>query len=129
MTETKKLLADVAAVDNRKLSEETATAWYHILGHLSLEVAQEALKLARRDTSIAYLEPKHIISWAKEASYKLDRNKPKNDEIINGDPHPRCKDHNKLVLACDPCCHRLYKFTVSHGFEDVHAFAKREIYA
>lgn len=128
LAETKKLLTQVAAVDNRKLSEETATAWQHILAHVPLEIAQEALTLARRDPNIQYLEPKHIVSWAKEAAFRLDRNKPKEDGILTGDPMPICRDHDTPILACDPCCHRLWKYKEMHGVRDIHEFAKKEIY-
>ena len=129
INETKALLTRIAAVDNRKLTADTLDAWHSIIGNIPLDIANEALRLAQSDASIKYLEPRHIVGWAKEAAFRLDRAKPKQEQPQHGDPMPTCKDHNKPILGCDPCCHRLYKYAQSHGFERIHSFAKAEIYA
>jgi hypothetical protein len=127
--ETGQLLLAVSAIDNRKITQETLDGWYDILKHIPLDVALEAHRMARKSESVGYLEPKHIVSFAKEAAFALDRATPKPKEApIEGDPMPICKDHNKPILTCDPCCHRLFKFSEAHGFERIHAFAKAEIY-
>ena len=129
-TETAELLIAVAAIDNRKITQQMVDAWTEILRHVPLDIALEAHRMARKSDSVQYLEPKHIISFAKEAAFALDRNKPKPEtKVEHGDPMPTCKDHNKPILGCDPCCHRLYKYSQSHGFERIHSFAKAEIYA
>ena len=128
-TETQDLLRQIAAVDNRKITNETIEAWHGIIGAIPFEIAKEALKLAQSDPSIKYLEPRNIVGWAKEAAFRLDRQKPKVEEERVGSPQPKCKDHGKPILTCDPCCHRLYKFSAQHGYERIHAFAKAEIYA
>lgn len=126
--ETKELLEEVAAIDGRKLTPETVAAWQGILAGIPLEIAREAHKLARRDANISYLEPKHIFSWSREAAFRLDREKPKPVEEKSFSPQPVCKAHNKPILSCDPCCHRIYKFKELQGSEKLHDFAKREIY-
>jgi hypothetical protein len=129
INETKKLLFQIAVIDNRKLSDEVAEGWHKVIGHIPFEIAEEALKLAQQDTSIRYLEPRHIVGWAKEAAFRLDRNKPREAEVIRGAPQPRCKEHNKLIIDCNPCCHQLYLYTTSNGFDGIEKFAKAEIYA
>lgn len=128
ITQTKEILDTVSAIDNRTVTVDTLNAWHGIIGAIPFDIAKEALKLAQSDSSIKYLEPKHIVGWAKEAAFRLDRAKPKAEEVRQGNPMPICKDHNSPILTCDPCCHRLYKFTEQHGFERVHQFAKAEIY-
>jgi hypothetical protein len=129
-TEIGELLLAVSAIDNRKITQQTVDGWTDILRHIPLDIALEAHRMARKNESIGYLEPKHIISFAKEAAYALDRNKPKvKEETRQGDPMPKCKDHDKPILECDPCCHRLNKYSQAKGFERIYAFAKAEIYA
>jgi hypothetical protein len=130
LNETKALLKEVAAIDNRKLSEEVAEAWQSILGFMPLEIAREALHLARKDDRVNWLEPKHIVSWAKEAAFKLDRatgNKPPPEHSF--DPQPKCKEHNVLILMCAPCCKKLQEFEELNGQRGLQEFAKSEVYA
>jgi hypothetical protein len=129
LNETKRLLAQIAAIDNRKLSEEAAIGWQKIIGHIPADIAEEALKLAQQDTSIRYLEPRHIVGWAKEAAFRLDRNKPREAEVRQGTAQPRCKEHNKAILECDPCCHQLYLYSTSNGFDGIERFGKAQIFA
>jgi hypothetical protein len=126
--ETKQLLDTISAIDNRQVTVEVVEAWHSIIGGIPFDIAREALKLAQQDSSIKYLEPRNIVGWAKEAAFRLDRDKAKPKEEISGDPMSVCKDHNKPIMTCNPCCHRLYKYSQSHGFERIHAFAKAEIY-
>ena len=73
LTEVKELLAKIAAVDNRDLSEITAKAWYEVIGSLSYTVADKALVLARQDPKINWLEPKHILEKSRDAIVQLNR--------------------------------------------------------
>lgn len=129
-TETKQLLDQIATIDNRKVTPETIEAWHLVIGQIPFDIAKEALKLAQQDASVKYLEPRHIFSWAKEAAFRLDKNKMPEDVKQTGfAPQPICKDHNLPILSCKPCCHRLHKFQQAHGGADLHSFAKAEIYA
>jgi hypothetical protein len=109
LNEAKQLLTEVAAIDNRKLSDQTANAWQSVLRDIPLEIAKEALHLARRDDRISWMEPKHIYSWAKDAAIKLDRAKPIVIEQIKGSQQPLCKAHSALLLSCIPCCKELHR--------------------
>jgi hypothetical protein len=84
LTEVKELLAKVAAVDNRDLSEITAKAWYEVIGGLSFRVADRALVLARRDARINWLEPKHIIEKSRDAIAELNREETAKQEPEEG---------------------------------------------
>jgi hypothetical protein len=127
--ETKALLKEIADIDNRKLDEAMAKGWHAVLSPIPLEIAREAHILARRDASISYLEPKHIVAWSKEAAFRLDRATQKPELQRTGVVMPKCRDHGKPILSCDPCCHRLYKFSEARGFEGIEKFARLEIYA
>jgi|TARA_R110000796_G_scaffold1816_1_gene7422 hypothetical protein len=109
LNEVKQLLTEVAAIDNRKLNDQTAEAWHAVLGFMPLDIAKEALHLARKDDRINWMEPKNIVSWAKEAAFKLDRAKPVVTEQIKGSQQPRCKAHSALLLTCIPCCKQLHQ--------------------
>jgi hypothetical protein len=107
--ETTELLRQISAVDNRKVNEDTVNAWQSILGHIPFEIAKEALVLARKDDRITYLEPRHVISWAKEAAFRLDREQNKTEvEEPKGNfvAQPNCK-HGTRLLECLPCCREL----------------------
>jgi hypothetical protein len=129
MSDTRILLEEIAAIDNRELTPEVIATWNGILGSMQLDVARLAHKLARRDDRVRFLEPKHIVSWAREAAFKLDKEKPKQEEYVKPAPMPLCKSHGKKILLCDPCCHRLYKYSEVKGFDTLHDFATKEIYA
>lgn len=104
--ECAKLLKEVAAIDNRTMTQETLDAWFSIIGYLSYDVAVNALRLARKDDRIAWLEPKHIVSWAREAKERLDRENNSFLEEAKNDvfgPVPYCI-HGEVIAMCLPCC-------------------------
>lgn len=127
--EVKLLLADVAAIDNRRVSEETVNAWSGVLGHLSLPVAQRALVLARQDEKVDYLEPRHIIAKAREARMAIDRSAADKLEEASwrSDPEPICVTHNSRITRCDTCCALLDKHTRSMSIEARHRWAMENI--
>ena len=129
IAEVKELLTEISVIDNRKLSEEVAEGWHSILSFMPLEIAREALRLARKDDRINWLEPKHLVSWGREAAFKLDRDKPKNEEVLIGPPMKVCRDHQKPILYCDPCCQRLNLFQKTNEGSLLERFAQSEIYA
>jgi hypothetical protein len=128
LNEIKQLLAEVAVIDNRKLTEQTAEAWKSILGFMPLDIAREALHLARKDDRINWLEPKHIASWAREAAFKMDRDNPKQSHPVAGSSQPSCKAHNALLTRCLPCSRQLHQYEVTEGLEGLLGFAQSEIY-
>jgi ADP-heptose:LPS heptosyltransferase len=129
ITETQELLKQISAIDKRQINPETIQAWHQIVGHLSFDVAIEAHKMARKDLSVNYLEPRHIIGWAKEALSKLERLNPKPAEPEKqATPEPLCKDHNKRITTCGTCCSKLAKLPITNP-EQLDRWAKENIYA
>ncbi len=128
--ETAQLLKEIAVIDNRKVTEELIDGWHAIIKHVPFDIGQEAHKLARRNPSVTYLEPKHIVSYAQEAAYSLDRQKPKVDyeRPIDIAPQPTCREHGKKIMTCDPCGRKLLPMADKPAAE-ILAFAKKFVYA
>lgn len=127
--ETKTLLDAIAAIDNRKITQPVLDGWYDILKQIPLDIALEAHRLARKNDTIGYLEPKHIVSYAREAAFALDREKPKEkEEVKRGDPMPKCQ-HDIPIFDCKPCCRTLGQYLDQNGFDGIQSFAKAKIYA
>ena len=129
LNETKAILKEIALIDNRKLDEAVAMAWHSVIGFMPFDIAREALKLAQQDPNVKYLEPRHLAGWAREAAFRLDRQKPKAPEKMTGDPQPICSEHDLGILSCDPCCDKIYRYNQKFGHENLHAWAKENIYA
>lgn len=127
--ETKQLLEEISAVDKRQITPEMIEMWSQILGHIPLDIAKQAHIMARKDQSMTYLEPKHIVGWAREAAYALDRKKPKTeDEVKRGDPEPICRAHSKKITQCLACCRRLAPMADETAAK-ILVWAKENIYA
>tara|TARA_R110000764_G_scaffold171459_1_gene258317 strand:+ start:74 stop:520 length:447 start_codon:yes stop_codon:yes gene_type:complete len=146
LNETKMLLKEISSVDNRKLDESLAVAWQAIIGHLEFEMAKSALILARQDSTINYLEPRHIVAWAKEAKHRATRNTPEGPKDFQTSPEPLCI-HDIKIMSCNACCKalaakadELSMFDTpnpENGFTDfmfksekiLHAWAKENVYS
>jgi hypothetical protein len=129
LTETQQLLREISAVDKRNVDQATTQVWFQILGHIPLEIAQMAHILARKDDRIPYLEPKHIVAWAREAAFKLDRDKPRpEDKVVDIAPEPTCKAHQIKIMSCRPCC-RLLADMGHLRTPELLIWAKENIYA
>jgi len=128
-SEVKLLLADVAAIDNRRVTEETVVAWHAVLGHLSLPVAQKALVMARQDEKVDYLEPRHIVSRARDARMAIDRGPEARAEEAKwrSEPEPICVTHNLRITKCQPCVALLVKHTEDMGIDARHRWAMTNI--
>jgi len=127
--EVKLLLADVAAIDNRRVSEETVNAWSGVLGHLSLPVAQRALIMARQDEKVEYLEPRHIVGRARDARMALDQSAADRsvEASWRSDPEPICVPHESKITKCDKCCALLAKQTDGMSIDARHRWAMQNI--
>lgn len=135
--ETEILLREMFAIDGRMLDAERIKAWHNVIGSMPLEIAQRALRLARQDERIGYVEPKHIIGKAKESADALDReerikNAQQAKEFQQGFPQPTCI-HGELLLSCNPCCHRMHLEHEAHKVKEINSelclkYAKENIY-
>ena len=129
ISQTKEIVRQVALIDNRKVSPEVIEAWHSVIGSIPFDIAQEALKLAQSDSTIKYLEPRHLVGWAREAAFRLDRQKPKQElsDYVKVE-QPVCRKHAKQVLSCNPCCSEMGKQTHLNDAQLL-AWAKQNIYA
>lgn len=128
-TECAELLKEISAIDNRQVNVETVEAWFAIIGHIPVDIAKQALHLARKDDRINYLEPRHIVSWAKEAAYKLDREQGNlSAEPVNSVPQPICREHGLGIMDCKPCC-RAMKHLADADKNTALRYAKEHIFA
>jgi hypothetical protein len=103
-TECADLLREVAAIDNRTLSQETLQAWYSVIGYLPYETALKALHAARKDERVTWLEPKHIVAYSKEdrlARQDDDYLKEMSEAVFG--PVLKCT-HGLVIALCLPCC-------------------------
>jgi len=137
LKETEVLLREMFAIDGRLLDAERIKAWHNAIGFMPLDVAQESLRIARRDEKLGYLEPKHIIAKAREAAMELDRQQGNKEaqqmSDYKGVPCPKCK-HNKSLLSCDDCCRSLWRFHqkhehLKHGDEFCDEYLRKELLA
>ena len=128
--EVKLLLADVAAIDNRRVTDETVTAWHAVLGHLTLPVAQKALILARQDEKVEYLEPRHIVARGRDARMAMDaesRSRSKEEASWRSDPEPVCLPHDIRITKCESCIALLVKHTAGMTNDQRHRWSNEHI--
>ena len=139
LKETEILLREMFAVDGRKLEAEKIAAWKESLGGMQLDVAQAALRAARADSFINYVEPRHLWAKAKAAAQELDRLEQQaamKEEEANKTyaPCPTCI-HGTTLLACNECCRTLMNLHNSHQNqygdcgESCNQFAKENLLA
>jgi len=111
LSDVTQILHYLAIVDNRNVSDSAAEVWHEIIGHLDFETAKEASLLARQDSAINWIEPRHILvksrqvketqltNVRRETAQTLPSDKP-------GVPMPKCV-HGKGLLFCGFCCHQM----------------------
>jgi hypothetical protein len=107
-SELKELMEYLSAIDNRQLSPEKLQVWFDLIGYLNFPDAKAAVIEAQRDTTISYVEAKHVISYASRIK---DRRKTEESrsrattfsEERKWSPQPKCA-HGIPLLSCDPCC-------------------------
>lgn len=139
LKETESLLKELSAIDGRQITADRIKAWQGLLEMMPLDIALEAHKMARRDESIGYLEPKHIIAKAKEAAMRMEQEERRQQAmspqkpVYQGIPAPKCK-HGGSMPTCNTCCRELSKFHARHPEKDYGdplcvQFARENLYA
>jgi len=135
--ETEQLLNEMFAIDGRKLDAEKLLAWHNVIGSWPLDIAQRALRMARQDERIAFIEPKHIIAKAKEAVEAMDREeqrKKTKEPVKKGVAMPTCI-HGHGLLYCNDCCRTMWHYHRDNhdhlaNCQDLcHNFAKENVIA
>lgn len=71
--QTSELLTVLAAVDNREVTELTVGAWHEVIGHLDYSIARAAVVAARQNTTIPYVEPRHVLAHAETLNGQRER--------------------------------------------------------
>lgn len=89
-SETAKILAKAALIDNRHIDRETIAAWHEIIGHLDFMTALGSLTIHRR-TSSEYLMPAHIIGNVRRARDELAVETNRRRALDPPRPQPRTK--------------------------------------
>ena len=121
LRETETLLREMFAIDGRKLEADKIAAWRESLSSMQLDVAQAALRSARADERIKYVEPKHIWGKAKDAAMELDRKSQQSEMKAEEDSktHSACPTcvHGLSLLLCTKCCRTLMNLHESHQNE------------
>ena len=56
----KELMEYLSAIDNRQLTAEKLQVWFDLIGYLDFDDAKAAVIEAQRDSSIGYVEAKHV---------------------------------------------------------------------
>lgn len=107
-TETAELIEFLSLVDGRKISTEKIMAWHELVGFLEYPVAKQAVLEAQRDSTIQYIEPKHILGKAKSIKDRQKAELARQEQfqekpLAFGSRMPKCQ-HNIGILLCDPCC-------------------------
>jgi hypothetical protein len=130
-TETERLVRKAAVLDNRHVNDAVIDAWYELVGHLSYDVGVRALRLARQDPAIGYLEPKHVLGKSRDAIVELNAENAKAlrvDEDGRSDPEPRCRAHSQRITKCADCVTVLLRETKRLSAGDAHAWAVAHLY-
>lgn len=107
-TETAELIEFLSLVDGRKISSEKILAWHELIGYLDYPLAKQAVIEAQRDSSIQYIEPKHILAKAKSIKERQRTEEAREEQfkekpLAFGTRMPKCQ-HGIGLLLCDPCC-------------------------
>lgn len=131
-TDTERLVRKAAVLDNRHVNDAVIEAWYELVGHLSYEVAERSLRIARQDPNIAYLEPKHVLGKSRDGIVELNTERANTaahlDEVGPSDPEPRCRAHVKRFTSCLECCNKLFRSTQFMRASEAHAWAVENLY-
>ena len=106
--EIAELIEYLSLIDGRKITPEKIQAWFDVIGFLDYATAKAAMLECQRDSAIAYIEPKHIVSAAARIKERARNEAARVPSLetkpqINGTRMPKC-EHGIGILFCDPCC-------------------------
>ena len=133
--ETERLVRKLAVLDNRTVNDGVVDAWHELVGHLTYRVAELAVRKARQDASINWVEPKHVLAKAHDAAKELNEQATKlarqAEDNGTGAPQPKCAEHGLRITTCKDCCltiyfkslelpaDRLHSWAIGNGYEDL----------
>jgi len=130
--EVAKLLTEVSAIDNRIVDEGRVEAWYPIIKNYDYKDAVEALAgwFQKYD---GYLSPRGLIAEIKLIREARAQEAQKAQRVLEyeamaGEPQPVCRDHELKIMDCADCRNRLSKMTAQLHPNDLHNWAKGNLY-
>ena len=91
--ETRQLLGEIAALDNRKLTVETARQWHELLANYTLPQCREAVATFRKRRPDDWLLPGHIAQIVNRTGSQSFGN------------IPRCQHGVDIGAWCHDCTH------------------------
>jgi len=130
--DTERLVRKLAVLDNRQVNDGVVDGWHELIGHLSFQVAELALRKARQDVNINWVEPKHLLAKAHEAARELNEEATRlarqAEENGTGAPEPKCAEHGLRITTCLECCLVLYRKSQELPYDRLHAWAVGIVY-
>jgi hypothetical protein len=130
--DTERLVRKLAVLDNRQVNDGVVEGWHELVGHLSYQVAELALRKARQDVNINWVEPKHVLAKAHEAARELNEEATRlarqAEENGTGAPEPKCAEHGLRMTTCQPCCITIYKKSLELPADRLHSWAVGNVY-
>jgi len=132
LSEMRDLLEQVAAIDNRKVTPEHVKAWHDVCGKITFTVAERALVLARRDATVQYMEPRHVMAKVAVAAAELNDERQalevSPEDSWRSEPVPVCSAHNLQITKCKDCVQRLMVEGKNLYGNQLHDWAVRNLY-
>jgi len=92
LEETQILLGEIARIDNRKLTMDTARTWHDLLEPFTLVDCREALATHRRNAPDQWLVPGHLVQIVRRGKAFASRT-------------PTCPHGIPLAAHCHDCTH------------------------
>jgi hypothetical protein len=130
--ETERLVRKLAVLDNRQVNDGVVDGWHELVGHLSTQVAELALRKARQDVNINWVEPKHVLAKAHEAARELNEEATRlarqAEENGTGAPEPKCAEHGLRITTCKDCCLTIYRKSLELPADRLHSWCVGNVY-
>lgn len=130
--DTERLVRKLAVLDNRTVNDGVVDGWHELVGHLSYNVAELALRKARQDVTINWVEPKHVLAKAHDAVRELNdeatRLAREAEENGTGAPEPKCAEHGLRITTCRECCLVIYRKSLELPADRLHLWAVGNVY-
>lgn len=124
-SEVNQLLEYAQNFDNRKITDGMLAAWAEVLSAVPFEIARESVVKAFQAEDVKWLEPKHVLRYARPA---MDRAKALAESEAEqraseqakkeSTPPPKC-GHGLRLVDCGPCCKWFAKNHETHPVTDI----------
>lgn len=116
--------------DNRKITDGMVVAWGEVLAGIPFEIARESVVKAFQADDVKWLEPKHVLRYARPAMDRakaLAQSEAEAEESrrnkAESTPPPLC-GHGKRLVDCGPCSKWFATNHETHVVVDIRACGK-----